>query len=492
MSNVTSPKESNRNTVEVTSSSTGANGKEKKDSRLEWTDQIESLLSGWADTAAVYKWLHDKSHRKYKAKNKWLAVPTSILSIVTGSLSIGLQGYVPAEYMSIGQGALGGLGIFIGILQGLQTQFGWAQRSERHASSCLGWGKLHRNISIELAVEKEYRKDCDSFVKVCRMEYDRLTEQSPAIPSDVLNLFKDTFKNKEVNQDKGENSDYEDEEDQLVLPDICDSIKHTKVYKAGITNPDSIVKNVYDVGKTGGEDKEGKKIVTNTIMGKIKQLEEKLSPINKLKEEELKNRYYRAESTIKSHLDEVDNLPRKSISHHYQPHQPNYVPVFPMKQPPPISSDRKKAVVNEFQGIHQIINQAHKTVQLGLQPKVHHPPPINLGYERPNVKNLINKFNPNHKVEIVVDNPLLKDELKEEVKNEKVEEKVEEKKEENTTPVQEIRPIPQVEIPRLNLDNVVEEEMKRQNGGNLIVSAKKSSKRSPVKIVFSDDEDAED
>ncbi len=490
MSNATSPKESNRNTVEVSSSSTGANGKEvkKKDSRLEWTDQIESLLSGWADTAAVYKWLHDKSHRKYKAKNKWLAVPTSILSIVTGSLSIGLQGYVPAEYMSIGQGALGGLGIFIGILQGLQTQFGWAQRSERHASSCLGWGKLHRNISIELAVEKEYRKDCDSFVKVCRMEYDRLTEQSPAIPSDVLNLFKDTFKNKEDTREKGEKSDYEDEEDQLVLPDICDSIKHTKVYKAGITNPDSIVRNVYDVGKRDDEDKDKEdteNFVNNTLMKRIKALDEKLSPINKLKADEINNRYYRAESTIKSHLDDIDhNLPRKSISHHYQPHN------FPMKQPPPISSERKKTVVNEFQGIHQIINQAHKTVQLGLQPKIHHPPPINLGEKRPNVKNLINMFNPNHKdkVEIVVDNPLLKDE----VKNEKVEEKVEEKKEENTTPVQEIRPIPNVEIPRLNLDNVVEEEMKRQNGGNLIASAKKSSKRSPVKIVFSDDEDAED
>ena len=44
----------------------------KKDNRhtLYWTDQVESLLSGWADTAAVYKWLHDKSHRKYKRKNK--------------------------------------------------------------------------------------------------------------------------------------------------------------------------------------------------------------------------------------------------------------------------------------------------------------------------------------------------------------------------------------------------------------------------------------
>ena len=46
---------------------------QKKDKHtLSWTDQIESLLSGWADTAAVYKWLHDKSHRKYKRKNKFL------------------------------------------------------------------------------------------------------------------------------------------------------------------------------------------------------------------------------------------------------------------------------------------------------------------------------------------------------------------------------------------------------------------------------------
>ena len=53
----------------------------KKDNKhtLSWTDQIESLLSGWADTAAVYKWLHDKSHRKYKRKNKFLAIPTMIL-----------------------------------------------------------------------------------------------------------------------------------------------------------------------------------------------------------------------------------------------------------------------------------------------------------------------------------------------------------------------------------------------------------------------------
>jgi hypothetical protein len=488
MSTVTSPKESSRSVVESSSTGPAKNEVKKKDSRLEWTEQIESLLSGWADTAAVYKWLHDKSHRKYKAKNKWLAVPTSILSIVTGSLSIGLQGYVPAEYMSIGQGALGGLGIFIGILQGLQTQFGWAQRSERHASSCLGWGKLHRNISIELAVEQEFRKDCDSFVKVCRMEYDRLTEQSPAIPSDVLELFKKTFKNEDKTEGKTEESE-ENEDDKLILPDICDSIKHTKVYRAGITNPDSIVKNVYDIGKSpSGDDKdkeEAEKFVNSTLMKRIKALDEKLSPINKLKAEEINNRYYRAESSIKGHLDDIDHqiIPRKSFSHtHHQTH----LPYIPIKQPPPISGERKKTVVNEFQGISQILTQSLNKPQLGLQPRPHRPQPIDLGYQKPNVKNLINMFNPHgnkDKVEIVVDNPLVNDELKE-IDTEKEEDT----DKEQTTPVQEIKPM-NVEIPKLNLDNVVEDEMKRQNGGNVNTNnANINSSKRGVKIVFSDDE----
>jgi hypothetical protein len=187
MSKVTTPKTPSVEEEEESFEEQEKEEVQKKDKHsLSWTDQIESLLSGWADTAAVYKWLHDKSHRKYKRKNKFLAIPTMILSLITGSLGIGLQGYVPAEYMSIGQGALGGMGVFIGILQGLQTQFGFAQRSEKHSGSSLGWGKLQRNIQIELSIEREFRKDADSFVKVCRMEYDRLTEQSPPIPSDVL------------------------------------------------------------------------------------------------------------------------------------------------------------------------------------------------------------------------------------------------------------------------------------------------------------------
>ena len=393
--------------------------KKKVPSHLEWTDQIESLLSGWADTAAVYKWLHDRAHRKYKRKNKFLSIPTMILSLITGSLGIGLTGYVPPNYMSVGQGALGGMGIFIGILQGLQTQFGWAQRSEKHAASSLGWGKLHRNIQIELAVEKEFRKDCDSFVKVCRMEYDRLTEQSPAIPSDILEIFKKTFKNKPQTDNKKD-------DEELILPDVCDTIKHTKVYRSAFVNPDSLVRNIYDFDKGNLTNEENDKteteeVVKNALAERIKELDERMSGINQFKLAAIGNRFAPIHNAITNHLGEIpDTTHNKPIKNAFVNN--TYHPSI-NKQP---YSDRKNTVVyNEFQGIPKLVQDNHsdrrpsllneikqRHTVYGMPPTYERPKPIDLGIERPNVKKLINKFsvnNDNNKLEIVVDNPLKED-----------------------------------------------------------------------------------
>ena len=449
----------------------------KKDNKhtLSWTDQIESLLSGWADTAAVYKWLHDKSHRKYKRKNKFLAIPTMILSLITGSLGIGLQGYVPAEYMSIGQGALGGMGVFIGILQGLQTQFGFAQRSEKHSGSSLGWGKLQRNIQIELSIEREFRKDADSFVKVCRMEYDRLTEQSPPIPSDVLEMFKIIFKKQAEEKRKNEDED-------LILPDICDSIKHTKVYKAAINNPDSITQSIYNIDKKDDPKKEvTETIVKEALNTRIKELDERMSGITQFKLAAMGNRFAPIVNQISQDTD---------IIHHIEK---------------PFNNRVRRST--EFQGIFEKKHSFSYTKPvLGLPVEKKPPPQIDLGV-RPNIKSLINKFqiNPeNNKIEIVVDNPLQNvtfreskvDEVKvDEVKVEeskveepKVEEpKVEEHKEENKVEeiVIDIPPL----IPKLDLENIKKEEEERQNkSGKRKTSNKKSSTPTTVFIFKDEDE----
>jgi hypothetical protein len=53
-------------------------------------------------------------------------------------------------------------------------------------------------------------------------------------------MFKIIFKKQAEDKKK-------QEEEELILPDICDSIKHTKVYKAAINNPDSLMQNVYNI-----------------------------------------------------------------------------------------------------------------------------------------------------------------------------------------------------------------------------------------------------
>ena len=448
----------------------------KKDNRhtLSWTDQIESLLSGWADTAAVYKWLHDKSHRKYKRKNKILAIPTMILSLVTGSLGIGLQGYVPAEYMSIGQGALGGMGVFIGILQGLQTQFGFAQRSEKHSGSSLGWGKLQRNIQIELSIEREFRKDADSFVKVCRMEYDRLTEQSPPIPSDVLEMFKIIFKKQAEEKKKNEDED-------LILPDICDSIKHTKVYKAAINNPDSVIQSIYNIDKKEDPKKEiTETIVKQALNERIKDLDEKMSGITQFKLAAMGNRF----APIVNHISQ-------DMDHHHTEK--------------PLNNRLRKST--EFQGIIEHRKSfSHTKPMLGLP--VDKKPPIDLGV-RPNVKNLINKFtiNADRQIEIVVDNPLQSDTFREpiienkqeepkveetKVEETKVEEtkvdKVEEPKVEETKVEEVIIDIPPL-IPKLDLENVKKEEEERQNKSSKRKSSNKKPSTPTAVFIFKDDDD---
>ncbi len=438
----------------------------KKDNKhtLSWTDQIESLLSGWADTAAVYKWLHDKSHRKYKRKNKFLAIPTMILSLITGSLGIGLQGYVPAEYMSIGQGALGGMGVFIGILQGLQTQFGFAQRSEKHSGSSLGWGKLQRNIQIELSIEREFRKDADSFVKVCRMEYDRLTEQSPPIPSDVLEMFKIIFKKQAEEKRKNEDED-------LILPDICDSIKHTKVYKAAINNPDSLIQNIYNVDKKDDPKKEiTETIVKQALNDRIKELDQRMSGITQFKLAAMGNRFAPIVNQLSQDTDRF--LPAEK----------------------PLNNNRLRRST-EFQGIiEQRKSFSHTRPMLGLPVEKKPPPQIDLGV-RPNIKNLINKFQINpesNKIEIAVDNPLQNDTFRENIIEPKSEEpkaeepKAEEPKEEEHNDV--VIDIPPI-IPKLDLENIKKEEEERQNKSSKRKSSNKKSSTPTAVFIFKDEDE---
>ena len=192
-----------------------------------WTKQQEILMAEWSDKAGCYRWLHDRCEKKYSMMNMWITLPVIILSTLTGTANFALDGFIPpddADMKKYAQAAIGGVSIFAGILTTLGNFLRFAQGSESHRVAGIAWGKFQRQIAVELAIAPKDRIDCMDFLKICRAELDRLIEQSPPVPDDVINEFKKEFEDKPT----------------VKKPEICDGMEHTTVYE----NRESILKHI--------------------------------------------------------------------------------------------------------------------------------------------------------------------------------------------------------------------------------------------------------
>ena len=98
---------------------------------------------------------------------------------------------------------------------------------EAHRIAGVSWGKLGRNISIELALDPSRRVLQSDFLKLSRAEYDRLIEAGPIIDDDIIKQFNKKFKNYEVS-----------------IPSICNGLDKCTIYKIDNSN----VKENYNDG----------------------------------------------------------------------------------------------------------------------------------------------------------------------------------------------------------------------------------------------------
>ena len=161
-----------------------------------WSDEIEDLLSEWAEIAMCFAYLHNFSTRKYRKKYHHLQVPVIILSTLTGTANFATDSYVPESYQHGFSAGVGALNIFCGILGTLLAFLKYAEIYEGHRIAALAWSKLSRNIEIELSLQELKRKPCRDFLKICRSEYDNLLESSPNVDLDIIGMFNKKFENK--------------------------------------------------------------------------------------------------------------------------------------------------------------------------------------------------------------------------------------------------------------------------------------------------------
>jgi hypothetical protein len=182
-----------------------------------WSDEVELLLKEWAEKASCWRWLYGRSEKKYRYKYYCFSIPVIILSTLTGTANFGMDSYVPENSKQLATAIVGGLNLFAGVLSTLQNFLKVAENMESSRSCCVAWSKLQRSIQIELSLDPNRRQNCHDFLKICRAEYDRLTELSPIVDDDIIDTFKSKFKSYEISK-----------------PSICNGLDTIKIYKKQI------------------------------------------------------------------------------------------------------------------------------------------------------------------------------------------------------------------------------------------------------------------
>ena len=190
-----------------------------------WNNDGELLLASWAEKAICLRWIHDRSSKFFYKLNMIISIPTILLSTISGTATFSLgKHWCDFEYYSI---IIGSSSLITSCLIGLQTYLKYNEISEKHRMSSLLYMTYYREISNELILPRHHRDNYLEYLKVKRIEFDRILKDSPCIPQKIIKQFKIKFKNYSLNK-----------------PDIANGMNNIKIYKNDnqMTEEDIIIK----------------------------------------------------------------------------------------------------------------------------------------------------------------------------------------------------------------------------------------------------------
>ena len=162
-----------------------------------WFSEQETILKEWGEACSGYRYLHYKSFEFFRKRSLRFTLPVIVISTITGTANFANES-VPISYRRWATMATGLLNLVAGIVATISQFLKVNELMESHRVSYISYNKLSRNIRLELELPSIHRSmHGTTMIQVCKLEYDRLTEQSPVIPKHIVDKFKDTFGVKE-------------------------------------------------------------------------------------------------------------------------------------------------------------------------------------------------------------------------------------------------------------------------------------------------------
>jgi len=167
----------------------------KKEAK-EWHPQHHHILKEWAEIGYSYRYLHDKAFMYYSSQNFKFALPVIIISTLTGTANFAQKSFPPnwQDFMPL---VIGSFNLIAGLITTIAQFLRVSELLEGNRSASIGYDKFARNISVELSLPiRERELSGSEFISKCRLELDKLIEQSPNIPQHIIHQFSKKFEQK--------------------------------------------------------------------------------------------------------------------------------------------------------------------------------------------------------------------------------------------------------------------------------------------------------
>lgn len=158
-----------------------------------WNEQHESILRQWGEASGCYRYMNHRAYIMYKGLSMRFTLPVIVLSTITGTANFAQEQF-PESMRSMVPSVIGGLNLIAGLVATIMQFLKINELMENHKTAALSYGLLSRNIRLMLALPRRERSaDGLDFVNSCKAEYDRLIEQSPAVPTSILVEFEKEY-----------------------------------------------------------------------------------------------------------------------------------------------------------------------------------------------------------------------------------------------------------------------------------------------------------